>query len=100
MQVIAWQENNITHPKYEALSIFAVDPNTELPLDDVVIENQMRCRAESRRAMFWPDAGGHTPWRGEIGVQEHAAGQMGHSQNVGQCVHTVLSTRSRCSSHA
>ena len=40
--------------------------------------------------MFWPDAGGHTPWREEIGVQENAAGQMRHSQDVGQCVHADL----------
>jgi hypothetical protein len=33
--------------------------------------------------MFWRDAGGHTPWRKEIGMQEHAASQMRHSQDVG-----------------
>jgi hypothetical protein len=50
-------------------------------------------------AMFWPDAGGHTPWREEIGVQENAASQMRHSQNVGQCIHTDFSIRSRCFGH-
>jgi hypothetical protein len=33
--------------------------------------------------MFWPDTGGHTPWREEIGVQENAAGQMRDPQDVG-----------------
>ena len=58
-------------------------PDAELTLDDVVIKNQVGCRPENGRAMFWPDTGGHTPWREEIGVQENAAGQMRDPQDVG-----------------
>src|ERR1700720_305726 len=83
VQVVARQQNDVAGSKHEALSILAVDPDTEFTLDDVVIKNQMRCRPESGRAMFWPDAGGHTPRREELGVQEHAAGQMRHPQDVG-----------------
>jgi hypothetical protein len=92
VQVVARQQNDVTGSKHEALSILAVDPDTEFTLDDVVIKNQMRCWPESGRAMFWRYAGRHTPWRKEIGVQEHAASQMRHSQNVGQCIHTDLSS--------
>src|ERR1700751_3476608 len=99
VQVVAGQQNDVAGSKHEALSIPAVDPDTEFTLDDVVIKNQVRCWPESGRAMFWPDAGGHTPWREEIGVQENAASQMRDSQNVGQCIHTDLSIRSRCFGH-
>jgi hypothetical protein len=79
MQVVARQQNDVAGSKHEFLSILAVDPDTELTLDDVVIKNQVRCWPESGRAMFWRDAGGHTPWREEIGVQENAASQVrGH----------------------
>jgi hypothetical protein len=83
VQVVARQQNNVAGCNHEALSILTVDPNTEFTLDDVVIKNQVRCWPESGRAVFWPDAGGHTPWREEIGMQEHAAGQTRHSQDVG-----------------
>jgi hypothetical protein len=83
VQVIARQQNDVACSKHEALSIPAVDPDTEFTFDDIVIKNQVRCWPESGRAMFWPDTGGHTPWRGEIGVQENAASQMRHSQDVG-----------------
>src|SRR5712672_1239521 len=99
MQVVARQQNDVAGSKHEFLSVLAVDPDTELTLDDVVIKNQVRCWPESRRAMFWRDAGGHTPWREEIGVQENAASQVRYSQNVGQCVHTGPSIRIRCFGH-
>src|SRR3954471_24169438 len=100
VQVVTRQENDVAGSKHEALSIPALEPDTEFTLDDVVIKNKVRCWSESGRAMFWPNAGGHTPWREEIGVQENAATQMHHSQNVGQCIHTDLSIRSRCFGHA
>ena len=83
MQIVARQQNDIAGFKHEVLSILAVDPDAELTLDDVVIKNQVGCRPENGRAMFWPDTGGHTPWREEIGVQENAAGQMRDPQDVG-----------------
>ena len=83
MQVVARQQDDVAGSDHEALSILAFDPDTKFALDDVVIKNQVRCWPESGRAMFWRDARGHAPWREEIGVQKHAAGQMCHSQNVG-----------------
>src|SRR5215216_6601051 len=74
VQVIARQQNDVAGSKHEALSILAVDSDTEFTLDDVVIKNQVRCWPKSGRAMLRPDAGGHTPRREEIGVQENAAG--------------------------
>src|SRR5436190_9050304 len=99
VQVVARQQYDVTGSKHEALSILAVDPDTEFTLDDVVIKNQVRCWSESGRTMFWRYAGRHTPWCEEIGVQEHAASQMRHSQNVGQCIHTGPSIRCRCFGH-
>src|SRR5437016_6267235 len=76
VQVVARQQNDVTGSKHEVLSILTIDPDKEFTLDDVVIKNQVRCWPESGRAMFWPDAGGHAPWREEIGVQENAASQF------------------------
>ena len=98
MQVVARQQDDVAGPDHQ-VSLLAVDPNMKFTLDDVVIKNHVRRWPERRRAVFRCDAGGHTPRREEIGVQEHAAGQMRHSQNIGQCIHAGLSIRSRCSSH-
>ena len=83
VQVVARQQNDVPGSKHEVLSILAVDPDTEFTLHHVVIENQMRRFPESRPAMFWRNAGGHAPRREELGVQEHAAGQMRHPQHIG-----------------
>ena len=65
------------------LSILALDSDTKLALDDIVIKDQVGRWPEGRRAMLWRDARRDAPRREEIGVQEHAAGQMRHSQDVG-----------------
>ena len=83
MQVVARQQNDLAGPNHEALSILAVDPDMKLALDDVVIDDQVGRRPERRRAMFRRDARGDAPRREELGVQEHAAGQMRHPQDVG-----------------
>jgi len=73
----------------------AGEADPQLALDDVVIEDQMGGRPERRRAMLGRDTRGHAPGGKEIGVQEHAAGQMRHPQNVGQGVHA-----GRCYQHS
>ena len=83
MQVVARQQNDLAGPDNKALSILALHPDVEFALDDIVIKNQVGRRPESRRAMFGRDARRDAPWREEIGVQEHAAGQMRHPQDVG-----------------
>ena len=86
-------------PNHEVLSVLAVDSDAKLALDDVVINDQVGCRPESRRAMLGRDARRDAPRREEIGVQEHAAGQMRHPQDVGQRVHAGLPSRIRCFGH-
>src|SRR4051794_28056599 len=83
MQVVARQQNDVADSEHEVFAILAVNPDMELALDNVVIKNHVRRWPERRRAVLWSHAGSHTPWRSEIGVQEHAAGQMRHSENVG-----------------
>ena len=83
MQVIARQQNDLAGANHEVLSIPTLDPDVKFALDDVVINNQVGRWPESRRAMLGRDARRHAPRREEIGVQEHAAGQMRHPQDVG-----------------
>ncbi len=82
MQVVARQQNDLAGPNHEALSVLTVDSDTKLTLDDVVIDDQVGRRPESRRAMLGRDARRDAPRREEVGVQEHAAGQMRHPQDV------------------
>ena len=51
MQVVTRQQNDVARSKPQALSIFAVYPDTEFTLDDVVIKDQVRRWSESRRAI-------------------------------------------------
>jgi len=55
----------------------------KVALDDVVINNQVGCCPEKRRAVLGRDARRYAPRREELGVQEHATGQMRHPQDVG-----------------
>ena len=73
------EQNDVAGFKHEVFSILAVNPDMEFALDDIVIKNHVRRWPECRCAVFWCDASSHTPWREEIGVQEHAASQMRHS---------------------
>jgi hypothetical protein len=55
----------------------------KVTLDDVVIDNQVGRWPEKRCAMLGRDARRYAPRREELGMQEHAAGQMRHPQDVG-----------------
>src|SRR6266567_988604 len=81
MQVIARQQNDLAGPNYEALSIRTLNADMKLALDDIVVKNQVGRWPENRRAMLGPDARRNAPRREELGVQEHAAGQMRHPQD-------------------
>jgi ethanolamine ammonia-lyase large subunit len=83
VEVVARQQDDVAGAKHETLSVLTVGPDPEFTLDDVVIKDQVRCWSENGRAMFGPDAGGHTPRREEVGVKEHTASQTRHSQDVG-----------------
>jgi hypothetical protein len=83
MQVIARQQNNLAGPNHEILSTLTLDSDAKVALEDVVINNQVGRWPESGRAMLGRDARRYAPRREELGVQEHAAGQMRHPQDVG-----------------
>jgi len=83
MQIIARQHNDVAGPNHEVLSILTLDPNVKIALDDIVINNQVGRWPENRRAMLRRDARRNAPRREELGMQEHAAGQMCHPQDVG-----------------
>jgi DNA repair protein RadC len=83
MQVIARQQNNLAGLYHEAFSILTLNSDAKVALDDVVINNQVGRWSESGRAMLGRDARRYAPRREELGVQEHAAGQMRHPQDVG-----------------
>ena len=99
MRIVARQQDYFAGPDNEALSTLTFDSNTKLAFDDIVINDQVGRRPKGRRAMLGRDARRHAPRREEVGVQEHAAGQMRHSQDVGQRVHTRLHIRMRCFGH-
>jgi len=83
MQIIARQQNNLAASNHEVLCILALDSDMKVALDDIVIKDQVRRWPENGRAMLGRDARRHAPRREELGVQEHAAGQMHHPQDVG-----------------
>ena len=83
MQVVARQQNNLAGPNDEVIAVLTLDPDSKVTLDNVMIKNQVGHWPESRRAMFGRHARRHAPRREKIGVQEHAAGQMRHPQDVG-----------------
>src|SRR5258706_46841 len=95
MRIIARQQNDFAGPNHEVLAILTLDFDMKVALDDVVIKNQVGVWPESRPAMLGRDARRHAPRGEEIGVQEHAAGQMRHPQDVRQCVHTNFPTTIR-----
>ena len=80
VQVVAREEDHLSGPEDEGLS--SLDPHVDLPLDDVVIGHQVGRGAEQRGAVLGPHARRHAPGREELGVQEHAAREMGHPQDV------------------
>jgi hypothetical protein len=53
------KQYDIARSKRKVLSILAVDPDTKLALDDVVIKNQLGGCPESGRAMLWRNARRH-----------------------------------------
>jgi len=83
VQVVARQHDDLAGPDHDVVAFLAFDPDVKLSLDDVVINDQVGSRSESRRAMLGRDPRRDAPRREELGVQEHAAGQMRHPQDVG-----------------
>ena len=83
MWIVARQEDDFAAPYLEALSAPILDLDMKLALDDIVIKDQVGRWPKGRAAMLWRDARRHAPRREEVGVQEYAAGQMRHSQDVG-----------------
>jgi hypothetical protein len=82
MQVVAREQSDLARSESEALPAFAFDAKAKLSLDDIVKEDEMGCRPENRRAVLGCEADRYTPWRAELGVQEHTAGQMHDPQDI------------------
>ena len=80
VQVVAREQDHLSGPEDEGL--FTLDAHVELPLDDVVIEDQVGRRAEQRGAMLGRHTCRYAPRREELGMQEHAAREMCHPQDV------------------
>ena len=78
MHIVARQQHDLAGTDHETRAVFALDPDVKLALDDVVVEDQVGCGTERRRALLGRDASRHAPWGKEVGVQEHTAGQMRH----------------------
>ena len=83
MRIVAGQQDNFAGPNDQVLSVLTLDSHVKLAFDDIVIKDQVGRRPERRGAMLGRDARRHAPRREEVGVQEHAAGQMRHSQDIG-----------------
>jgi hypothetical protein len=82
MQVIARQQNNLALPNDEVLFAVTLDPDAKGTLDDIVIGDQVGGWPEIGSTMLGRDARRQAPWSEEIRVQEHAAGQVRHLQDV------------------
>ena len=80
MQVVAREEDHISGPEGEGLS--TLDTHVDVPLDDVVIGHQVGRGAEHRGAMLGLHARRHAPGCAELGMQEHAAREIGDPQDV------------------
>ena len=78
--VVAREKHHLSGPEDEGF--LTLDTDVELPLDDVVIVHQLGRRAEPRAAILGRQTCRHAPRREELGVQEHAAREMGHPQHV------------------
>ncbi len=83
MRIVTRQNHNLAAGKHKVLLIRTVEPDVKFAFDDVVINDQMGCGPKQGPAMLARNARGDAPRREEIGVQEHAAGQMRHPQDVG-----------------
>jgi hypothetical protein len=80
VQVVAREQHHLAGPEDEGLG--TLDAHVELPRDDVVIEDQVGRRAEQRGAMLGRHTRRHAPRRAELSMQEHAAREMGHPQDI------------------
>jgi hypothetical protein len=83
MQAVARKEDNLAGFERQIFSTFTVDAKLKLAFDDVVKDDQVCSRPEDGRAMLGRDLRSHAPRREELGVQEHTAGQVRHSQDIG-----------------
>jgi hypothetical protein len=79
MRIVSRQNHNLAGAKDKVL---AFDADVKFAFDDVMVNDQVGRRTEGSSAVLARNARGHAPRGKEIGVQEHAAGQMRHPQDV------------------
>jgi hypothetical protein len=80
VQIVAREKDHLSGPEDEGL--FTLDTHAELSLDDVVIEDQVGCRAKQRGAMLGRHTCRYAPRCEELGMQEHTTREMYHPQDV------------------
>ena len=66
VQVVAREQDHLSGPEDEG--IFPLDAHVEIPLDDVVIEDQVGRRAKQRGAMLGRHPCRYAPRRAELGM--------------------------------
>ena len=82
MRIVARQNHNLAAAKDKVLFVRTFDADVKFAFDDVMINDQVGRRPERRPAMLVRNVRGDAPRGEEIGVQEHAAGQMRHPQDI------------------
>ena len=82
MRIVPWQKNNFATSDHKTLFICTINSDANFALDHVVVNDQVGRRPERRAAMLTRNPRCDAPWLEEVGVQEHAACQMRHPQDV------------------
>jgi hypothetical protein len=82
MRIVARQNHNLAAAKDKVLSIRAFDADVKFAFDDIMINDQVGRRPERRPAVLTRHPRCDAPRGEEISVQEDAAGQMGHPQDI------------------
>jgi hypothetical protein len=88
MQVVARKQHDLAGANHDLVAL-AVNPDVQVALDNVVIDDQVGCGPERWRAMFRRHTRDDAPRRPELGVEEHTAGEVRHPQDIRQGIHVV-----------
>ena len=82
MGIVPRQNNDLAVSDHEGLIIPNVNSNAKFAFDHVVVNDQVGRRPERRPAMLARNTRRDAPRLEEVGMQEYAAGQMRHPQDV------------------
>ena len=82
VQIVAREQRDLSGAQHVAGGVLALDADPQLTLDHVVIDDHVRRGFQRRPAVLGRDARQDAPRGAEVRVQEHAARQMRHSQDI------------------